>query len=78
MLSSAILYAKSKEKRNGGQRRGVGVCGREKEWECGKASKTNQWTAVGQAEAAGEQREGGYSLDEGRCRCAVHHTHVEV
>ena len=66
MLSSAISYASSKEKKRGMEDRreegsrggGGGLCGRENGIEWGKASEANQWTAVGQAvDAAWEQRD---------------------
>lgn len=57
---------KKKGMEDGGRRRrmmrmreGGGMWERIGEWEWGRASAANQWTAVGQAEAAGEQRERG-------------------
>lgn len=59
MLSSAVSYASSKEKKEW-RTEGGGMGGdkgeKRSEWEWGRASAANQWTAVGQAEATWEQR----------------------
>lgn len=44
----------------------------EAEGEWGKASEANQWTAVGQAEAAWEQNGGQGMVIDGRFGCTVH------
>lgn len=80
MLSSAISYALSKEKKGRGWGEFISVCACVGgEWEWGRAAEASQCTAVGQADVAWEQRDkGAIRWGENRFRCTVQHRqHVD-